>query len=179
MVDCLKCESPRLLYAPFWQVRKRRERHSDWLLQTKLFPVSVTFRFSIQRTPWSWIGESHFLKSPGPLAPYLIFFFLLQSTLLSDLRPANHPILRFTQDRRIFRILLTSGLALGIVAGIETTSNSPNATQSSQPQALRITSVAIFLFLTLVQALQTGILATSSVSGMQNKLFKSFAEWPE
>ena len=93
--------------------------------------------------------------------PICNFFFLLQSTLLSDLQAANHPILKFTQDRRVFRLLLLVGVILGVVSGSET--GSSNTTQAED---LRIASVAIFLFLTVVQALQTGILATSSVSGM-------------
>jgi len=90
---------------------------------------------------------------------YSSYTLVLDRTILSDLRAANHPILKFTQDRRIFRLLLLVGVVLGIVAGSESSS-----TSASQIQALRISSVAIFLFLTVVQALQTGILATSSVS---------------
>ena len=52
------------------------------------------------------------------------------------------------------------GVILGVVAGSDTSSSS-----TSQTQALHIASVAIFLFLTIIQALQTAILATSSVSG--------------
>ena len=89
---------------------------------------------------------------------------LLQSTVLSEIRAADHPILKFTQDRRIFRLLLIVGVVFGVVAGSET------GTSTSQVLILnlRITSVVIFLFLTLVQALQTAILATSSASGTQN-----------
>jgi len=92
---------------------------------------------------------------------YSAYTLVLDRTLLSDLRPANHPILKFTQDRRVFRLLLMVGVILGIVAGSETGSS----TNPTRIQDLRIASVVIFLFLTLVQALQTGILATSSVSG--------------
>jgi len=94
---------------------------------------------------------------------YSAYTLVLDRTLLSDLRPANHPILKFTQDRRIFRLLLMVGVIVGVIAATETTSTGPSNTTTTQ--ALRVTSVAIFLFLTLVQALQTGILATSSVSG--------------
>jgi hypothetical protein len=84
--------------------------------------------------------------------------FLLQRTVLSGIRAANHPILKITQDRRIFRLLLLVGVVLGVVAGSETGSN----TNPTQILDLRIASVVIFLVLTLVQALQTAILATSS-----------------
>jgi hypothetical protein len=139
----------------------------DWLLRIKPFPVLVTFHFSIHRTHWFWIGESHSPRSTQPN-----FFFCFKSTLLSDLRPDNHPILRITQDRRMFRFLLTVGVVLGIVAASETTSGNTTTTK-----ALRIASVVIFLFLTVVQALQTCILATSSASGMRNLTMRvRFAE---
>ena len=157
----VKYELLRLLYAPLWQVRKLRERRLDWLLQIRFFPVLDTFRFSIRPTLWSWIGESPFSRESN--IQYLLF---QNSTLLSSLRPASHPILRLTQNRIHFRLLLITGVILGIVAGSETGSSSVNP---SQIMGLRISSVAIFLFLTLVQALQTVILATSSISGTQNR----------
>jgi len=89
---------------------------------------------------------------------YSAYTLVLDRTLLSDLK--NHPILKFTEDRRLFRLLLLVGVILGIVAGSETGSS----TNPTQVQDLHIASVVIFLFLTLVQALQTAILATSSVS---------------
>ena len=64
------------------------------------------------------------------------------------------------------------GVILGIVAGSETGSS----TNPTRIQDLRIASVVIFLFLTLVQALQTGILATSSVSGMLSDYSNPWAE---
>jgi len=91
---------------------------------------------------------------------YSSYTLVLDRTLLSDLQPASHPILRFTQIRRVFRLLLLVGVVLGIVAGTETGSSN-----TSQTQALRITSLALFLFLTVIQAVQTGVLATSSISG--------------
>lgn len=92
---------------------------------------------------------------------YSAYTLVLDRTLLSDLRPDNHPILRITQNKRIFRLVLTAGVIIGVVAATRTTSNGPSNT--SESKALRITSVAIFLALTVVQALQTGILATSSI----------------
>ena len=80
--------------------------------------------------------------------------------MLSDLRAANHPILRFTQDGRIFRLLLMVEVIVGIIAA--------TLADTTTTKALRVTSVAISLFLTVLQALQTAILATSSVSGMRN-----------
>ena len=80
--------------------------------------------------------------------------------MLSDIRAADHPILKFTQNREIFRVLLEVGVVLGVVAGLY-----PAATQT-QNLDLYITSVAIFLFLTLVQVLQTAILAHVTSSGM-------------
>ena len=90
--------------------------------------------------------------------------------MLSDLRAANHPILRFTQDGRIFRLLLMVEVIVGIIAATlaETTSHYDPFDTTTTTKALRVTSVAISLFLTVLQALQTAILATSSVSGMRN-----------
>jgi len=93
---------------------------------------------------------------------YSAYTLVLDRTLLSDLRAADHPILKFTQDRRAFRLLLMVGVIIGIVAGSEIGSSNVNP---NQIEDLRIASVVIFLVLTVVQALQTGILATSSVSG--------------
>jgi len=94
---------------------------------------------------------------------YSAYTLVLDRTLLSDLRPAEHPILKFTQDRRLFRLFLMVGVALGIVAATRTNSSGPSNT--TETKALRIASATIFLVLTLIQALQTGILATSSISG--------------
>lgn len=82
--------------------------------------------------------------------------------MLAEIRAADHPILKFTQDRRIFRLLLIVGVVLGVVAGSET----GTSTKPQQILDLRIASVVIFLVLTLVQALQTAILVTSPASGM-------------
>jgi len=93
---------------------------------------------------------------------YSAYTLVLDRTLLSDLRAANYPILRITRAERLFRLVLTAGVVIGIVAATRTTSTGPSNT--SDTKALRITSVAIFLALTVVQAIQTGILATSSIS---------------
>jgi len=93
---------------------------------------------------------------------YSAYTLVLDRTLLSDLRAANHPILRITQSKGLFRLVLTAGVVIGIVAATRTTSTGPSNTPNTK--ALRITSVAIFLVLTIVQAVQTIILATSSIS---------------
>jgi len=81
---------------------------------------------------------------------------------LSDLRPDTHPIIKFTPIRGTFRMQLLVAIILGAVAGGENPS-SPDASPS-QMQGLRISSVAVFLFLTIAQAIQTVVLATSSRS---------------
>ena len=140
-----------------------RERRLDWLLRIKSFLVLVTLGFSIQHITWCWIGESLSLKiSKNTQSKITSFSSLLpRSTVLSDIRAADHPILKFTQDRKIFRVLLIVGVILGVVAGSET----GTSTNPTQILDLRIASVVVFLFLTLVQALQTAILATSPASG--------------
>lgn len=100
---------------------------------------------------------------------YSAYTLVLDRTLLSDLQAANHPILRITQAKKLFRLVLTAGVVIGIVAASRTTSAGPSNTSSTK--ALRITSVAIFLVLTVVQAIQTVVLATSSVSA-QSEYYK-------
>lgn len=134
----------------------------------KFFPKLVTFHFSTQLIPWSWIGE-FCIPLRLQLRQLNSDLFPLASTLLSDLRAANHPILRITQAERLFRLVLTAGVVIGIVAASSTTSTGPSNTPKTK--ALRITSVAIFLALTVVQAIQTGILATSSISGTLSSFF--------
>jgi hypothetical protein len=122
----------------------------------KFFLQLVTLDFSFQRICCSWIGEflslvvssiTSITSSPA-------------SAFLSDLRPAN-PILKFAQ--RMFLPFLTTAAIQGIIAATRTTSSGPANTADAK--ALRIASVTIFLFLTVVQALQTGILATAAISG--------------
>ena len=64
----------------------------------------------------------------------------------------------------MFHSFLTTAAIQGIVAATRTTSSGPANTTDAR--GLRIASATIFLFLTVVQALQTGILATASISGI-------------
>lgn len=82
--------------------------------------------------------------------------------LLSDLPPLNHPILKLTQDRRAFRLAILLAVVLGVVA----LTKSSNGQSTSKTRALHIASTILFLFLTIIQAVQTVYLATSGITGV-------------
>jgi hypothetical protein len=131
----------------------------------KFFLQLVIMDFSFQRISWSWVGEFH----PLVISRSTSLTSSPASASLSNLRPAS-PILRFAQ--RMFHPFLLSAAIQGIVAATRTTSSGPANTPDAK--ALRISSVTIFLFLTVVQALHTGILATASISGINH--LRLFAE---
>jgi len=86
------------------------------------------------------------------------------SILLSDY-PTKSRILRFTQNRRAFKIVLIVAVALGIAAS-STFDASPNASNTSS--SLRKASTIIFLVLTALQAIQTIYLAKIQMSREPN-----------
>jgi len=94
---------------------------------------------------------------------YSAYILVLNRSLLSDVPPVRHPVLQLTQDRRIFRLALLAAVVIGIIASTRTNSNGP--VNSPLTRGLHIASVAIFLALTVLQAVQTVILATSTISG--------------
>ena len=104
----------------------------------------------------------------------LNFFFLLQSTLLSDIPTADNSVLMISdwEFRMYTRLALTMvGVIIGVVAGsIGSSSENPN-----QIEDLRIASVAIFLYVTCIQALQTYFLAKLSVSGMLKNITTTYS----
>ena len=69
------------------------------------------------------------------------------------------------------RLALMVGVIIGVVAGsIGSSSENPN-----QIEDLRIASVAIFLYVTCIQALQTYFLAKLSVSGMLKNITTTYS----
>lgn len=78
---------------------------------------------------------------------------------MSDRSPQYHPVAALTRNRHLFRLILTAGVALGIVG----------ATQSNPEGSLATTlhkvSVIIFLVLTVLQAIQTVLLASMDLAG--------------
>ncbi|KAF8809298.1 hypothetical protein BYT27DRAFT_7136418 [Phlegmacium glaucopus] len=93
---------------------------------------------------------------------YSAYTLVLDRMLISDVPPSNHPLLRLTQNRRIFRLAVLLALVLGIVASSTTNSN---GTSTTTTKSLHIASTAIFLVLTVLQVIQTVILAKSGMSG--------------
>jgi uncharacterized membrane protein len=85
---------------------------------------------------------------------YAAYTLVLDRGLLSDAPPANDKISQLAGNRRLFKMILIVGMALGI-AGITTSSNDPS---SSTASGVRKASVIIFLLLTIVQAYLTFVL---------------------
>ena len=112
----------------------------------------------ILRTTLFWIGKnSFFLQCPG----VFIYFSHLLRILLVDPTPPENPILRITQNRRLFRVAILVALALGIASSTSTNSNGSTSTTAN---ALHIASTILFLVVTVLQAVQTIFLASKSVS---------------
>ncbi|KAK0455349.1 uncharacterized protein EV420DRAFT_1272829 [Desarmillaria tabescens] len=104
---------------------------------------------------------------------YAAYTLVLDRELLSDLPPSTSILSRITGNRRIFRLSLTAGVALGI-AGITTESNDPT---SSTGIALRKASIIIFLVLTILQAFQTVVLVRRETDdGYHREHAKAFGE---
>lgn len=143
-------------------------------------------RFSVSRrksqldhrgwgTLWNWIFLAHILGvQPGfgsVRDPFFIYavevpydvYLAFRRILLSDPTPPNNPILRITQNRRLFRIAILLGLILGIASSSSTNSNGSSSTTTD---SLHVASTIIFLVVTILQAIQTFFLAAKHVSGM-------------
>jgi len=99
---------------------------------------------------------------------YSAYNLVLDRILLADPTPPNNPILRITQNRKLFRGAILAGLILGISAS--TTTNS-DGTSSTTTSSLHVASTVIFLVVTVLQAVQTIFLAGKPTSG-QNKYFQ-------
>ena len=74
--------------------------------------------------------------------------------LLTGRPPPSHPVLRFTRNRRLFRVLLMVAVALGI-ASSSMTDATHTAANDNTIKSLHEASTIIFLVLTALQALQT------------------------
>jgi len=99
---------------------------------------------------------------------YSAYNLVLDRILLADPTPPENPILRITQNRRLFRLAILVALILGIASS--TSTNSDGST-SSTTSTLHIASTVLFLVVTVLQAVQTIFLASKRVSG-QNKYYK-------
>jgi hypothetical protein len=85
------------------------------------------------------------------------------SELLNDSPEPKHPIIQLTRNRRIFRLALTTAVALGSAG--TSMSQSSNSSTAHTGKTLHVVSTVIFLVLTVLQALQTLALARSELSG--------------
>lgn len=94
------------------------------------------------------------------------------SELLNDSPPPQNPIIRLTRNRRIFRLALTTAVALGSAG--TSMSQSSNSNTAHTGKTLHVISTVIFLVLTILQALQTLALARSELSGGLSR-FQIFA----
>jgi len=99
---------------------------------------------------------------------YSAYNLVLDRILLADPTPPENPILRITQNRRLFRVAILIALILGIVSATSTNSNGSTSTTSN---TLHIASTVLFLVVTVLQAVQTIFLASKHITG-QNKYYK-------
>lgn len=98
---------------------------------------------------------------------YSAYNLVLDRILLSDPTPPNNPILRITQNRRLFRLAILLGLILGIVSSSTSSSNG-----STSSESLHIASTVIFLVVTILQAIQTIYLASKHIVSGQNQYYQ-------
>jgi len=94
------------------------------------------------------------------------------SELLNDSGPRpQHPIISLTRNRRIFRLFLTTAVALGSAG--TSMSQSSNSNTAHTGKTLHVVSTVIFLVLTILQALQTLAFARSELSGGFSRFLNS------
>ncbi|KAJ3502772.1 hypothetical protein NLJ89_g8734 [Agrocybe chaxingu] len=91
---------------------------------------------------------------------YSAYTLVLDLESLSDRPSPTNPIIRLTQNRRMFRLTLLVAVVIGVVASSLSSGGSSDSTSS----VLRKASTAIFLVLTVLQAFQTIYLAQTRIS---------------
>ncbi|CAA7266695.1 unnamed protein product [Cyclocybe aegerita] len=103
---------------------------------------------------------------------YSAYTLVLNLESLSDRPPTTNPIIRLTQNRRMFRLALLVAVVIGVVAA----SGSNGGLNDNTSSALRKTSTSIFLVLTVLQAFQTIYLAQTRISEPERfkRMQKSF-----
>ncbi|KAF7309269.1 hypothetical protein MIND_00297200 [Mycena indigotica] len=79
----------------------------------------------------------------------------IMSSSRSPTRDSFPLIMRLTRDRRIFRVALIVGIILGVNGTIDAASSNPSKAHTGAQ--LRRASTIVFLVLTIIQALQTGL----------------------
>ncbi|KAJ3491551.1 hypothetical protein NLJ89_g11327 [Agrocybe chaxingu] len=92
---------------------------------------------------------------------YSAYNLVLDLEALSDRPESKIRLIRITQNRRMFRLLLLSAVVIGAVGSSIANGSFTNSTAN----ALRKTSVIIFLVLTILQAFQTVYYAWMELRG--------------
>ncbi|KAF8809297.1 hypothetical protein BYT27DRAFT_7187992 [Phlegmacium glaucopus] len=91
---------------------------------------------------------------------YSAYSLVLDEIVLSnESSTPSHPLLRLTQNRRLFRSTLVIAVVLGVVS-FSFTKSTPTTKETS----LHIASTVIFVVVTALQAIQTIMLASHGVS---------------
>ncbi|KAF7366889.1 hypothetical protein MSAN_00947600 [Mycena sanguinolenta] len=83
------------------------------------------------------------------------FTLVLDREISTGAPPVQQVSLRILRDRRLFRIILVIGVALGIMGTTDSTSS--DTSKASRGTTLRRTSTILFTALTFIQAVQTGL----------------------
>ncbi|KAJ6453605.1 hypothetical protein C8R45DRAFT_1223178 [Mycena sanguinolenta] len=89
---------------------------------------------------------------------YSAFTLVLDREISTGAPRVQYGPLRILRDRRLFRILLVIGVALAILGTTDSTSSDPN--KAATGTKLRRASTILFMALTLIQAVQTGLAFT-------------------
>ncbi|KAJ7766351.1 hypothetical protein DFH07DRAFT_737316 [Mycena maculata] len=87
---------------------------------------------------------------------YSAFTLVLDREIMSGAGPTNNLPLKIMRDRRMFRVVLIIGIALGVMGISDSTSSNPS--KASSGVTLHRASTIIFLVLTGIQALQTALM---------------------
>ncbi|KAJ7448263.1 hypothetical protein B0H11DRAFT_1744428 [Mycena galericulata] len=84
---------------------------------------------------------------------YSAFTLVLDQEVMSGAPPMRYIPLKIMGDRRLFRIVLIIGVALGVMGTVDATSS--DASKASSGTTLRRASTILFLVLTILQTVQT------------------------
>ncbi|KAJ6457776.1 hypothetical protein C8R47DRAFT_169077 [Mycena vitilis] len=91
---------------------------------------------------------------------YSAFTLVLDREIVSGVPQVNTVPLKIIRDRRFFRLVLVIGVVLGVMGISDASSSDPK--KASSGVTLHRASTIIFLVLTFIQALQTGLALTGN-----------------
>jgi len=89
---------------------------------------------------------------------YSAYTLVLDRMQLTNAPPSNNIVLRVTSNRRLFRLILTGAVALGIVGSTQASESDPQKGTN-----FKIASTVIFLVLTVLLAYQTFLLSQAEL----------------